>query len=320
MDYTIQYQLIVALYKIFKEETDETHPISVPELIQELGEKGIHADRRRIYRCLEAFSMHGINIQHVRMKKRHGYYLSHLFTETEALVLIDSIASSSALSLKETNHMISLIKSTLSSHQAQNLPPFYISHTKTKNNAVINTIQILLPAIAACTVVEFKYFDMTIDKNKKYRKNGENYHLTPYAIVSDSGKYYCVFYDHKHENFSNYRLDKIENIHLTNTQDTPINFSLADHMRNSMKMYHGQATTVTARFDTSLASQVIDQFGDNIIISNVDASTFTANIRTTLSPTLRSWFMLFYNQRTLEIIEKCINTDISTIIERANTN
>ncbi len=296
MDFTIQYQLITALYQILQEKTDAQHPLSMPELIHELAEKGIHADRRRIYRCLESFATNGIKIQHVRVNKGHGYYLQHLFTETEAIVLIDYIASASSISLKETKHMISCIHSTLSKHQVNTLPPIYMNPTKTENDTVIHTIQTLLPAITSCISVEFQYFDITIDKNKKYRKNGEKYHLTPYAIVSDNGKYYCVFYDHKHENFSNYRLDKMENIQLTDQQDTPLNFSLPDHMRNSMKMYHGQAATVTAKFAISLASQVIDQFGDNIIVSYVDATSFVASIRTTLSPTLRSWVMLFYNQ------------------------
>ena len=51
--------------------------------------------------------------------------------------------------------------------------------------------------------------------------------------------------------------------------------------------------TVTAEFDLSLTSQVFDQFGSDIISSSVTDRTFTASIRTAVTPPLVSWLLQY---------------------------
>ena len=88
----------------------------------------------------------------------------------------------------------------------------------------------------------------------------------------------------------------MDQITVTNEQSEGIPFSLQDHLRSSFQMYHGAPQTVTAVFDNSLSSIVFDQFGDNIVISSVDEKTFTASIRTAVTPPLVSWFLQFYDK------------------------
>ncbi len=291
-----ELNVVLCLYQIFLEKTDASHVISLASLIDELEERGIHAERKTIYKYMQALNDYGFKIHHVRRGKPHFYYMEHPYTLSEAVVLIDHISSSPAFSSKETDLLTNKIKSQLSTYQAEHFPHTYYTTSKTDNDAFLENIETLLPAIASCTAVEFQYYDLTIDKKRKYRKNDKIYHLTPYAIVSSQGKYYAVFYDEKHENFSNYRLDKIDHIRITDEKSEPIPFSLEEHMKTSMQMYHGKPATVSIEFDTSMANPVLEQFGDNLIISKRTDTTFVANIKTTLSPTLTSWLIQYHNR------------------------
>lgn len=290
-----QYATLLTLFDIFKKETDETHPLSTIELQAILLQEGIHADRRTIYKCIASLQQHGYTIIKIRSKKT-GYYLLHDYSLSQAYILSEAISTSTAFSLDDTNLLLSKLHSHLSTYQVKTLPTMYHSTTKSTNKDVLHNIETILQAIHTCSYITFQYYDITVTKQKKYRRNNQMYQLTPYAIVSNNGKYYCVIYDHKHQNFTNYRIDKMEHVQLTDQLDSPIPFSLDDYMRNNMQMYHGTYSTIRIKCALSLASQLFDQFGTNVIISQVDETTFTANIKTTLSPTLTSWLLLFYNQ------------------------
>lgn len=303
METAKQYETMIALYNLLTKQTDEEHPISTPVLIAELQSQGIDVHRRMIYQSLEALKKIGLDIHHVRIGKAHGYYLEHSFSNSEALVLIEHISSSPAFSQNESNHLIEKIKSYLSIHQRNLLPACYISPAKTDNDDFLKNIEILLPAISSCHAVEFQYYDLTFDKKRRYRKNKMIYHLTPYAIVSNNAKYYCVFYDHYHESFTNYRLDKMDQLHITDDLDKPVPFSIEDHMRTSMNMYHGKASTITLQIDSSIENKVFEEFGDQnfILRKGSTEQNKIISIKTTITPTLTSWLVLYYKQ--IKVIE-----------------
>lgn len=302
MEHAKQYTLMTTLYHFFNDQTDIDHPITIPDLIAELETKEVFTDRRTIYKCIESLSEAGVQIQHVRVGKKHAYYLKHSFSLSEALVLIEHISSSPAFSSSETKLLTKKIGSSLSTYQRNLIPECYVSSSKTDNDQFLNNIQIILPAISSCTAIEFQYYDLTIKRKRRYRKDNKIYHLTPYAIVSDNGKYYCVFYDHKHESFSNYRLDKMDHVQVTDDKDTPVPFSLEDHMRTSMNMYHGKGATITLKCNRLLENRILEEFGDNhIILNDMDEESFTVSVKTSITPTLKSWLVLYYDQ--IEIIK-----------------
>lgn len=289
---------LVTIYTLFTEQSDESHPISISDIIAELETQGMVVKRRLIYRCMDVLKEIGLNIHHTRTGKGHAYYLEHSLSNSEALVLIEHISSSPAFSKNESHYLIEKIKSTLSIHQRNLLPDCYISSSKTDNNDFLKNIEILLPAISSCLFVEFQYYDLTFGKKRKYRKNKRIYHLTPYAIVSNNAKYYCVFYDHNHQSFTNYRLDKMDQVHITEEKDHPVPFSIDDYMRTNMNMYHGNASTITLQIDSSIENKVFEEFGEKnlILLKGSDENKKIISIKTTITPTLKSWLVLYYKQ------------------------
>jgi predicted DNA-binding transcriptional regulator YafY len=284
------------VYQALTKYSDETHLMTMTDLRSYCDLAGHPADRRTVYKSIDMLQKAGVEIAFVRRNGNQGYYLKHLFSNAEALFLMNACEESSALSISETNEMLAKIQQMIPEQKISQIPPLFANPAKSDRRRILEDIQMLFPAIANNYYVEFRYFDISITKKKKYRKENQKYRLAPYAVISENGRYYVVFYAESHHSFANFRLDKMDEIKVTEDHSESVRFSLQDHMRNSFHMFHGAPQTVTAVFDNSLSSIVFDQFGEDIVISKVDEKTFTASIRTAVTPTLVSWFLQFYDK------------------------
>ena len=276
--------------------SDSDHAVSTPELKAYLSDFGFDADRRSIYKAISTLKEHGCPVNYVNRKSVQGYWIEHTFTAEEAFFLSDAIQSSASLSQKSADEFSAKVKGTLSEYELRSLPEISPAASRSDNDQILNVIAVLLKAIHNRNPVEFRYYDLSVTRKKQYRRSNKIYHLIPYALVSNANRYYCVFYSKEHESFANYRIDKMDMIHVLEEQEDPVFFSLKDHIRSSFNMYHGEPDTVTVSFDLSLANVVFDEFGRDIIISKVDETSFTASIRTSVTPTLISWLLQFYDR------------------------
>ena len=68
---------ILYLMKIFLEKTDETHSITMPEIIAALKLQGISAERKSIYSDIESLRTYGLDI--VGEAEGKTYYYQFLF-------------------------------------------------------------------------------------------------------------------------------------------------------------------------------------------------------------------------------------------------
>ena len=299
--------LPVVLYKILSKHTDSEHRLSMPEILSLLEEEGYPAGRRSVYKAIDVLKENGVNIVFDKTGGMQGYRMDHLFTTAESLYLINAVQNSYSLTEDTADAFTAKIRSLVSDHEAELLSAVRTDVIHTDNRHVMDHIQLLLSAIRDCRFVDFRYYDISVTRQKKYRRNSEHYHLVPYAVVTDAGRYYCVFWSPVHQNFANYRIDKMDHVTLSKDLADPVPFSLDDHMRAAFSMYHGEASTVTAEFDLSLSSQVFDRFGSDIIISKVTDTAFTASIRTAVTPPLVSWILQYPEKITVKKPQELID-------------
>ena len=72
-----QKMKLLYLMKLFWEETDEQHVVSMKEMIEYLEKKKLRAERKSIYDDIEALKAFGMDIKN-RREKPAGYYLERL--------------------------------------------------------------------------------------------------------------------------------------------------------------------------------------------------------------------------------------------------
>ena len=64
-------------------------------------------------------------------------------------------------------------------------------------------------------------------------------------------------------------------------------------------MYKATPQTITLRCKMNLSNILFDQFGKNMIISEVKEEDFVVNIRASLTPTLETWLLQFEDSITV---------------------
>lgn len=300
----------IRLLQLLKEHTDEEHILSMPQIIALLDEAEIAADRRSVYRSLDTLQRCGYDIRFVRTPIQ-GYYLKHDLSVADAVITVNAIRDSISLDEETSGRLSRLILDRLSACQRDKVYLTPKRDSGAPGCELTHSLSVLLDAIHHQNPVTFRYFDYTVTKQKRYRRNRQKYEAVPYAVVTDSGRYYCVMYSQTHKSFASYRIDKMESVTALSESADHVPFDVYSYMQASFRMYRGEPQTVVCRFDLSLSSIVFDQFGYDIMITAVDDASFTAAIRTSVSPTLISWLLQFSGKATVlrpqSLIEELLN-------------
>ena len=77
--------------RIFLEQTDEEHPMSVKELISYLNSLGISAERKTVYDDIETLRNFGMDILNRREHPAGFYLASREFELPELRLLVDAV-------------------------------------------------------------------------------------------------------------------------------------------------------------------------------------------------------------------------------------
>ena len=152
-------------------------------------------------------------------------------------------------------------------------------------------------AIAENRQVSFKYFEYTVNKEKKFRKNGEKYITSPYALSWDDENYYLITYSEKYGDFTHYRVDKMADIEINEQARVKLpdgeHFNIAEYSKKVFNMFGGEEETVKIQFDNSLVNVVIDRYGKDITIERADENNFIVRIKVAVSSTFFAWIFQF---------------------------
>ncbi|MCE5235183.1 MAG: hypothetical protein LLF87_03915 [Eubacteriales bacterium] len=156
------------LYDIFKEKTDAQHPMSVPELTQELLSRGVNAERKGVYRDIDALIQYGADIAH----GPRGYYLrTREFDAAELHLLFSAVRAASFISPKREAELTKKLAALAGEHKAEELmesAPLWCE--KARDDTLFWLMDILGACIAAARQVTFLYGESGRD-TRRYRVN-----------------------------------------------------------------------------------------------------------------------------------------------------
>ena len=291
---------LMYLAKILLEKTDEEHYLTVPQLIAELEKQGISAERKSIYDDLECLSLFGYDICSHKSKTT-GYYIgSRDFELPELKLLVDAVQSSKFITGKKSMELISKIEKLSSHEDAKKLhrQVFITNRVKTLNEQIYYNVDKIHDAIATNRQIEFKYFNIDVNKQKIYRKDGGFYTESPVALTWDDENYYLITYKEKYGNYTHYRVDKMESITITNEERVipDKEFNLSEYSKSMFQMYRGEETDVSIEFSNELVGVVFDRFGMDIPIIKQDDNHFICHVNVSVSRQFLAWIISFGNK------------------------
>ena len=288
---------LLHLYQILLHQTDEDHPITVAQMIEQLARYDIKAERKSIYDDLEALRLFGLDIQ-CRRGKTPGWFVGERdFELPEVKLLMDAVQSSRFITQKKSDALIRKLESLASMHQAGQLQrQVYVSgRIKVMNESIYYNVDKLHTAIAGQKAITFRYFDYDIHRQKVFRQEGGRYIVSPYGLIWNSENYYLVAFDHAHQEMRHYRVDKMTEIVVTGLpregrKQYP-DFQLAQYGQKHFGMYSGREITVTLRGRREKAGLVWDRFGQDVILVPDGEEHFTVTIPVVMSPQFFGWLM-----------------------------
>ena len=165
---------LLYLMQLLLQRSDENHPITVAEMIAFLANYDISAERKTIYDDLESLRLFGLDIVQVKGKNT-GYYIgSREFELPELKLLVDSVQSSKFITEKKTYSLIKKIENLASAYDAQLLQrQVYVrGRVKSMNESVYYNVDEISNAINADKAIRFQYFEYTVNKERRFRKDG----------------------------------------------------------------------------------------------------------------------------------------------------
>ncbi len=296
-----QKQKFLTLLKILYEQTDEYHPLSAPQLIELLAEKGIQCERKAIYRDVESLVSFGFDIMQSTCPP--GYFWgSRLFEMPELRMLVDSIKSSEFITEKKTGEMIDKLKHLTSVYQASELDQIkgIAGRPKNRNEGIFYTIDSLHYAIQNKRKVHFSYYRHIFRSGKIIPQKSHEFTVSPYALIWNDGKYYLVANYGKYDNFSHYRLDRMRQVDVLLEPVRPLNqFSRyddvldeADYINGVFEMYAGSYEDyVYLRCSSDCLEHLIDRFGLDVFCEAYDENFFTVRIKAVVNEGFVSWIL-----------------------------
>ena len=276
--------------------SDEAHPVSVAQLIAELERNGVTAERKSIYADIEALRDYGLDIIQSGGGKSSGYYVgSRDFELPELKLLVDSIQSSKFITRKKTLELIRKIEQLAGEHDAQQLrQQVHVTHrVKTDNEAIYYNVDEIHRGIAANRKIRFHYFEYTVSKTRRFRRDGAWYELSPFALSWDDENYYMVGFDSQTQTIKHFRVDKMADITITEVErDGEEIYEALDmgvYARKTFGMFTGRETSVRMRFDNHLVGAVLDRLGQDMMLIPDGDSHFTVRADVVVSPQFFAW-------------------------------
>ena len=286
------------LAKIFEEETDDGHALTMPQIISKLEAYGVNADRKTIYRDIDELRKFGLDIIASKEARSWYYHLgSRDFELPELKLLVDSVQSSKFITDRKSKELIKKLESLVSRHEGSRLHRQVIiaGRIKNMNESIYYNVDKLHEAIGADRQIRFKYFDWNLKKEMELRYDGRWYQLSPWALMWDDEKYYLVAYDSKHDKVRHYRVDKMTQIEILDDRREGKaafkEFNIAHYTNTLFGMYAGDETKVTIEAENRLVSVIIDRFGKDIIIVPAGDGYFRTTVTVAVSRQFFGWIM-----------------------------
>ena len=284
---TNQKLKMLFLLKIMMEKTDDTHYLTMPEILCELEKYDVTAERKSIYTDLEDLEHFGVIVEREQIGKKSCYHVvERPFELAELKLLVDSIQSSKFLTLHKSDTLIKKLENFCSIYERNQLQrQVYVQNRiKTMNETVYYSVDTINEAISDGKKIRFKYFNWNVKKEMEFRRGGHFYEISPWALSWDDENYYLIGYDSEDKIIKHYRVDKMKNISLIDEvrdgKECFDGFDTADYSKKNFDMFGGDDERVVLEISNDMAGVIIDRFGKDVsfIPKGKDKSTVTLKV------------------------------------------
>ena len=287
---------LLVLWDILCKNTDENHAMNSDEIREELAKRGISVMRKVVATDIAALNKYGYEVLSYK-KKYYYYYVVSRPLETAEVVMLADVINAAKITSAQKKELIERLSGTLCSHQAQSISKHIIALDKGRkgSSSFIYNVDAIERAINGDKQISFLYYDYNEKHKKAYRKDGARYYVNPVIMVWNKDNYYLLCFSNGHSDIVTYRLDKMENVKVEETDREPHqeyeSFNTEEYRKQVFSMFGGELQNVRLQFKKNILSDMFDKFGDDIRIRKADEDTFSVDVNVQVSKTFFAWIV-----------------------------
>lgn len=275
---------VLYILNILKEYSDEDHLLSQSQIVKKLDSLyGLQIERKSVGANLYYLIECGYDI----VMTFNGCYLREReFEKEEIRYLIDAVFSSKEISARYAKDLANKLSESLSIYQRRKYDYIFKASEVDRRDSkeFFYNIDLICQAIEEKKKIQFEYKRFVIDKKDE---NHRTYIVNPYFLVNKQGGYYMVCNKDNYDNVSNYKVEKMTNIKILDTQAKPVTslegyedgLDIAEYINDNIYMLSGETIDATIKLAHEYnIDQVKEWFGKNVTFTRGNDVIF-AHIR-----------------------------------------
>ena len=286
---------LLYLTKILQEETDSERGLSMPQILERLEAEGVTAERKSVYRDIQALRDVGFDIQMLPTRPVQYVLVRSELGFDDVMMLIDTVQSSRFITERKSNQLVKSLKGLVSNRERKMLDKrvHVRDRVKSQSESTFRSVDLIHEALQRKRQIEFLYFSYGVDLKRNARRGGKRYILTPVKVVFSEGNYYLAAYDDEAGKIKTYRIDRMELLQISDlpaTRNADIaNYEFEDFSYRSFGMFHGDPVCVTLRVSAELMDVIVDRFGRNVDVVRASAKGADVRVNVLSSPQFFGW-------------------------------
>lgn len=286
---SFQKQKLLHVADILQKRTDEQHPMTADEIVSELENRGISAERKSVYSDIQELCDFGFDILKTRSGKSGFYLVSRDWEPVEIRLLCDAVLSAEFITGNKSRELVDNLCKMLSKSQGEEIKSqlFIENRKKEKNEEIYYNIDKIQRAIACCKKIHCTYRRRRAEDGGKIVTESKEFTVSPYALLWEDDRYYLIGNNEKYDNLMHLRLDRIKSAEILSeparsfeeVSEYKNTFDVADYARKISNAFGGKTETVELKCKNEMLEQMFDRFGDDIRIRPLSDGSFTFKIR-----------------------------------------
>ncbi len=313
---------IVKIIEYLMTESDETHPVTVANIIEYLEDQDITADRKTIYSDIKVIDEYFLAVKTIKSSQNKYYLEDRQFKLSEIQLIVSAIVSAGFIDEKTSNNLIAKLFAQTSVHIAKEIKGNITikNPKKNKTSAVLDSIETIICAIRQRKQISYEYI-----KHNNMGQEVVNVHkFTPVDLIYNDDYYYCICAGIKEgqDKFYSIRIDRMRNVVVSDTEAIAHKYNSEAYVKTQFQMWSTDSIWVELYVDNKIIDAMYDKFGPKLIVQKVDENRAKINVEVSISPAFYAWIFTFGKAikiMTPSVLEGFINY-IKSIISVYNSS
>ncbi len=252
-------QILLAVYEILRQYSDEGHPLSIGQVGDMLaGVYGICAERKAISRNIRLLKAWGYDLHLHGEEGQDGYYLRNRpFSDDQLRILMEGVLSYPYIPTQQAHAIARRLANLSTVHFYSRLEQISRPERSQGVGELIPNLERLEEAIEKRRKVCFRYLAYGLD-GALHLQGDQMVCVSPYELASAGGHYVLMAAEDGSDDVRRYRVDRMAAVQLL------------EHQAQQRKTLPGEWTAprhprpAVLRLDRSQMDDAVEAFGENI--------------------------------------------------------